>query len=97
MEDFNISIDKTNELREIIFDLHNKKLTKTVKKQIRVDKILDDYKMIQDGKLDIDIDTLRIQINKLFKNQEETKAYTFKPNEDILQSLIVAAKLEKDL
>jgi len=46
MEDFNISIDKTNELREIIFDLHNKKLTKTVKKQIRVDKILDDYKMI---------------------------------------------------
>ena len=70
MEDFNISIDKTNELRELIFDLHTKKLIKAIKTHIRVDKILNDYKMIQNGELDINIDTLRTQINKLFKNQE---------------------------
>ena len=70
MEDFNISIDKTNELRELIFDVYTKKLIKTIKTHIRVEKILNDYKMIQDGKLDINIDTLRNQINKLFKNQE---------------------------
>lgn len=70
MEDFNISIDKTNELRELIFDVYTKKLIKKIKTHIRVEKILNDYKMIQDGKLDINIDTLRNQINKLFKNQE---------------------------
>ena len=70
MEDFNISIDKTNELRELIFDLQTKKLIKAIKTHIRVDKILNDYKMIQNGELDINIDTLRTQINKLFKNQE---------------------------
>lgn len=46
MEDFNISIDKTNELRELIFDLYTDKLIKKIKTHIRVEKLLNDYKMI---------------------------------------------------
>lgn len=46
MEDFNISINKTNELRELIFYLHINKLIKKIKTHIRVEKILNDYKMI---------------------------------------------------
>jgi hypothetical protein len=46
MEDFNISIDKTNELKELIFDLYTNKLIKAVKTHIRLDKLLTDYNMI---------------------------------------------------